>query len=330
MSMPFFLIPVLALIAPLLKVDKPLDLGRAFAKGEKLGYQIRSHITAEERFKGLDTWIPSDLDLNYNFTTTVTDMKADGVAVMHYLRPSMTEIKGETFNAGPETKIRNVDLDFILSVSPINAVLEEKDISKHPKHGNEGGGDGIRLATRQGAQSFFEPYIGDIHRLALFIGGVDDSLDFSPKLPFSPVKVGDTWKATVGFEPQKLKGKDGKTAVQRLDYVYTYLGPTDVDGRKVLRIEAKLKFSTDLAEFFKQLLQERASETNVDKVPLHFDSTIEFDLDPATHDTLRATGQTQGGYQVFLTETGSDPIQEERFKGKTVMELVGKRILPKS
>ena len=140
-----------------------------------------------------------------------------------------------------------------------------------------------------------------------------------------PVKVGDHWKATVGFEPQKLKGKDGKSAVQRLDYLYTYLGPVTDSGKRFLRVEAKLDFKSDLAEYFKQLLLNHASETNVEKLPLHFLSTIDFDLDPESRDTLHANGTTEGGYQLFLSSTGDEPAEEEKFKGRTTIELVGKR-----
>ncbi|HWD41515.1 MAG TPA: hypothetical protein VG944_21905 [Fimbriimonas sp.] len=311
------------------QTSTPTNLNRVFSKGEKLAYQIRSHITAENRGRGLSTWLPTDLDINYNFTARVTEMRADGIAVMHYERPTMTQINGEGFDdSGIKTSVEKVNLDALLTLSPVNEILEQKDLSKKPSK-PEDDELSVHPAT-QGAQAFFQPFISDIHRLSLFIGGVEDSLDFAPKLPLAPVKIGDTWKRTVGFQPQKLKGKDGKSAVQRLDYTYTYLGPMTSNGKKVLRVEAKLNFSTDLSEYFKQVLAEQASETNVKKIPLHFDSVIDFDLDPVTHDTLLGVGQTEGGYQVFLEETGDDPIVEERFKGNTTLELKGKRIVAAS
>jgi len=315
----------------LVPLQAPVALARQFQKNEKLAYQFLSHITAEQRGKNLETWIPEDLDINYNFTTQVTQLKPDGIAVMHYLRPSITEIEGETFNSGPQTKVDNIDLNYQLTVSPINEILENKSLSKPKPSSSSGdsGGDGDRRLEirQQGPMAFFAPYINDIHRLSLFIGGVQDSLDFAPKFPLNPVKPGDSWKYTVGFEPQKLKGKDGKSAVQRLDYTYTLVGPMTSKGRQVIRVDATLDFSTDLSDIFKQLLGDRASETDVSKVPLHFKSLIHFDLDPATKETLRAEGTTEGGYQVFLTETGSDAAFEERFKGNMTLSQVGKRIV---
>lgn len=303
----------------------PSDLSRVFTKGEKVAYKILSHITAEQRLGLLDTFIPSDLDINYNFTTVVTDMKGDGIAVMHYQRPTMTEVIGETAESGPISKTLNIDLDYVLSVSPINQILEEKDISKHPDHRAAIGSNFIGFRQAQDARSFFAPFIEDVHRLALFIGGVQDSLDFAPKLPFQPVKPGSHWNATVGFEPQALKGSDGKSAIQRLDYVYTYLGPVTTDGKKVLRVEAKLDFKSDLAQYLKQVISKNGGETNVDKLPLQFQSTIDFDLDPVSHDTLHAEGTTKGGYQVFLSDETSRAVEEEKFSGKTTIELIGKR-----
>jgi hypothetical protein len=320
-------LPLFFLAALAAPPSAPVDLGRVYEKNEKLAYQVRSHVTAESRMNGLDTFIPQDLDINYNFIEQVTAMRPDGIAVMHYERPSMTEITGETVNAGPVAKTTKVDLDYLLSVSPVNQILEEKDVSKSPNRPSEIGGKAIQLRNRQDARSFFAPFISDIHRLALFIGGVEDSLDFAPKLPLHSVKVGDIWKATVGFQPQKLKGSDAKSAVQRLDYAYTYLGPIEKDGKKYLRVEGKLDFSTDLAEFFKQLLGSQATETNVAKVPLHFTATIDFDLDPSTHDTIRAVGVTEGGYQIYLTNDPDNAMEEERFKGKTTMELTGKKFV---
>src|SRR5580700_4196010 len=101
----------------------PITLSHSFQKGEKIAYKILSHIQAKDRGKGLDTWIPQDFDFNYNFTATVTDMKGDGVAVVRYQRPTITEIEGETFEAAPKTIVNDVDFDYQLSLSPINEVL---------------------------------------------------------------------------------------------------------------------------------------------------------------------------------------------------------------
>src|SRR4051812_16683402 len=75
---------------------QPITLNRVFAKGEKLQYAVNSTLHVEARPYGLATFMPEDLDLNYKFSAEVTALKNDGVAVIHYLRPNMVQVNGET------------------------------------------------------------------------------------------------------------------------------------------------------------------------------------------------------------------------------------------
>lgn len=312
---------------------KPIELTRKFAQNEKLAYQVFSHITAEQRQLGLNTWIPEDFDINYGFSFTTEAIKADGIAVLRYLRPTMTEIEGETSDSLPKTKVEKTNMIYRLTISPINELLDAMDIApkKTPKTKN-GSADWAMPAAagqpKQGVMSLFGPFISEAHRLALFVGGVDSALDFSPKLPLEPVKIGDTWKRTVGYQPQKLKNKDGKSAVQRLDYTYTYLGPMKSEnGKPILRVQAKLNLKTDLGDYLKTILAEAApdAKTNIKTVPLTLDATIDFDLDPVTRHTLSANAQSEGGFSLTIEEE-SDPVVEERFKGHTSLSLVGRKV----
>lgn len=303
----------------------PVTLSRKFVPNEKLAYAVTSHITAEQREKGLETWIPMDFDINYGFTFTVRALKADGIAVVRYQRPSMTEIEGETGNSAPKAKTEKSNKIYDLTVSPVNELIDIKDVTPKkvaPKKKVPARWLGS-AAPIQGIP--FAQYIGEMHRLALFAGGVDSGLDFSPKLPLEAVKVGDTWKRTVGYQPQKLKSKEGKSAVQRLDYTYTYLGPMSINGKQILRVQAKLDFDTDLIDFLKSLLEGEQFVTNLKSMPLKMKATIDFDLDPKTRHTLSAAAVSEGGFGLYLT-TDSDAYVEERFKGRTNMEMVGRKL----
>ena len=316
---------LVAILAP--SVQAPTMLSRRFVANQKMAYTVTSHITAEQRQQGLQTFIPEDFDLNYGFTYQVIGMKNDGIAVLRYQRPSTTEIRGETTNSAPKAKTEKSDKVYQLTVSPVNELIDQKDVTpkkptkpkkKVPARWTFPAGAVQRLP--------FEEYIGEMHRLALFAGSIDSSLDFAPKLPLEAVKVGDTWKRTVGYQPQKLKGKDGKSAVQRLDYTYTYLGPMVANGKPILRIQAKLDFDTDLIEFLKSMMEGQTFETNLKSMPLKMKATIDFDLDPKTRDTLSAAATSEGGFGLFLT-SGGDAVVEERFKGRTFLELVGKKVI---
>jgi len=303
----------------------PVSLGRVFTPNELLSYAVRSNLHAEQRVGELATWIPEDLDINYDFTVQVQKLKTDGIAVVRYKRPTMTEVEGEDFNSGPKTHIQKTNLDFELTVSPFNEIIDQKDLT--PKKKPTTKGNGVVLATLASPQGSIGQVVGqfiqELYRLCLFTGSMDSALDFAPRSTFDNVKVGDSWKRTVGYQPQKLKGKNNEQAVQRLDYTYTYKGLTKGDKGDVLRVEATLDFSTDLADFLKQLTGADSDQLGLEKVPMKLSAKILFDLDPKTKHTLKADANSDASFQFF--EPGkSDPAVEEKIKGHTRMWLASR------
>ncbi len=322
-----------ALVAALsVSSAQEMQLARTYQLGEKLTYQVKSSMSIQHRQRGLHTWIPEDLDLNYDFTTEVKAMKPDGVADVLYLRPTMTVIEGETFDAPPKKQIEKVNYNLLLTVSPANEILNLKDLNPppKPKPGAKSGGALVRLSSAEYNRAqipFIGQFIAEVHRLALFAGNLQSALDFSPRLPFDTLKVGDTWKRTVGYSPQKLKGKDGKTVNQRLDYTFTYKGLVDVNGKKVYRVSGECGLDTDLATYVNELFELKPEDTGLKSIPLKFKANIEFDLDQATRKTLRAVANSDGGFQIILTDFPNDPVEEETFKGQTNLRLVAQTIV---
>src|SRR5688572_25325461 len=96
---------LIASAAVISATDNPITLERVFAKGEKGTYKVASSLQIETRQMGSDTFMPEDLDINYDFTYEVTEVKGDGIAVLRYKRPSMVEITGETYNSPPKSKV---------------------------------------------------------------------------------------------------------------------------------------------------------------------------------------------------------------------------------
>ncbi len=311
--------------------DAPVSLGRVFVKNEKLAYEVRSSLNAQRRMRGLITWIPEDLDLNYDFTTFVEDMKADGIAVLNYKRPLIHKIVGETFNSPPKESDEKVNMNFRLTVSPINEILEAKDLNEKPSK-KPAGGLNLMLSSKGPPQGSLEnilgQFVGEMFRLSLFAGSFDSALDFAPKTPFDTVKVGDSWKRTVGYQPQKLQGKGNKQAVQRLDYTFTYKGIVQSEGKKVYRVEGSLDLKTDLAEFINQMVGMKPEDTGLKKVPLSMKSTILFDLDLKTRHTVLAQAKTESGYALFITDYPDDAVEEQNIKARTTLRLVGDRVIP--
>jgi len=322
-------------LSTILSPQAPTDavsLGRVFTKYEKLAYQVRSSLSAQSRMRGLQTWIPEDFDMNYDFTTFVDDMKADGIAVIHYQRPVIHQVVGETFDSPPKESDEKVDMNYRLTVSPINEILEAKDLNEKPSK-SPTKGDSVYVHTvlakkQTSLTGILAQFIGEVFRLSLFTGSFDSALDFAPKTPFDTVKVGDSWKRTVGYSPQKLQGKGNKQAVQRLDYTFTYKGVLDSEGKKVYRVEGSLDMKTDLADFINQLVGMKAEDTGLKKVPLTMKSTIEFDLDMKTRHTILAQAKTESGFALYVTDYPDDAVEEQKIKAHTTVRLMGDRVIP--
>ncbi|MFZ4508700.1 MAG: hypothetical protein ACOYON_13475, partial [Fimbriimonas sp.] len=272
------------------------------------------------------TAIPEDLGLQYNFTTEVTKLKTDGIVALRYRRPTFTVIEGETEDTGIQTKVEKVNFDFELTVSPINDILEAKDLTPKPTPKKGKGKWLTSLNSSRSAQ--FEDFLGEIYRLALFVGSFDSALDFAPKLPLDDVKVGDTWKQTVGYQPQRLKGTK-KQAVQRLDMNMTYKGIVPVGKTSVHRIQADVNLDTDLAEFINQSFEVTSEDTGLAKVSLKLKVKIDFDLDLKTRKTLLAVANADGGLRVFLTGDLEEPEVQEKIRGRTTMRLIPNAVTPK-
>lgn len=321
----------LALVAP--QDAKPVSLYRVFPKAEKCQYAVQSNLQVETRPYGLLTFMPSELDLNYKFSTEVKELKADGIALVHYTRPTMTQIDGETAERPPKTTVDKVNLDYNLTLSPINKILEAKDLTPPKKPTKKGGGGMTHFAMgrfgrlQNPLQAIMGQFISDLYRLALNVGSFDSALDFSPKLPLDDVKPGDTWKETVSYQPQKLKGKDGKQAVQRLDYTFTYKGIVQVNGKPYHRVTATLDLNTDLGDFLNQLMGATPDESHLKSIPLQLKQTIEYNLDPTTKRTVYAESKSEGGFSINITDISS-PVEEEKLKGSTSMRLLSATTIP--
>lgn len=312
----------LAVLASLVHPVEDVTLARTFKVGDKAAYQVRSNLHSEMRQLGLNTFLPSEIDLNYDFTTQVTELKGDGNAVMIYKRPTMTQIDGETAERPPKSTTEKVNMDLTLTISIINEILQQVDNKKPEPKKNK---PKLFITAPFGhapQQLDLGSFIGEIHRLALFVGSLDSALDFNPKLPYDEVKVGDTWKRTVGYSPQKLQGEN-KAANQKLDYVYKYEGEADRDGKKVHKISVTLSLDTDVAEFVNQFFRGKEAATGLKACKLKLDSKIDFFLDQVTCQTLAADATSKGSIEIMAV--GEDqPVYEERMDGETTLRLVKK------
>ncbi len=319
------------LTAALLTVALPrleaVELYRQWKPKTTLTYQVKSHMFTEVRHYMTSIFIPEDLDQNYNYTLEVGAVTDEGFAAVTYKRPKMEIIEGETAQRGSLKRIEELNEHYVLTMSPVNAITDLKDLTPKKKEGSGGGlkfmrsiGAGSRLDP--GIQGILDRFIGDLFRLSLFIGNAETSVDFGPRLPLLEVEPGDTWNVTTSYQPQKLSGKDGKMATQRLDYVYKYDGPAETDQKKVERVTATLKLDNDLAPFINQMMGMSVAESGLRGLKMKLEAKMEFDLDPVTKNTLAIRADSVGSFSIEVTDIPDRPVIEQKLKGRTRLKLV--------
>lgn len=305
----------------ILGTQQPIELYRSFEKGKTYSYAVKTYLQSETRGGNVNTFIPSDTDINYDFTYKVLDVKNSGIARVLYQRPMITEISGETAEHGPVTTKVPLNWKMELDLSPVNAVTGLKDLSQDKRtFGIPVPAKNFYAMSMVEKQDFIGSLVGELQRLALFIGSLDSALDFAPKLPLGEVVVGETWRQTMSYQPMELKGSGGKFEVQRLDMDLTYKGKTDFNGKQVEYIQGIMKLDSDAAKYINQSMGASANQTGLAKLPLKLESTVDFYLDPKGLHTLRASARTTGGWSIFLTGI-PEAIQEERIKGRANITL---------
>lgn len=303
----------------------PVELLRQFKVGENLKYQVRSLLVLETKRLGAPYFQPSDLEINYDSSLEVKKLKTDGFAEVVYKRPTMDIVEGETAEEERKVNKEKVNMNFALTLSPINEFTNAKDLNPPKPAPRRTGGvkwaaAGLGGVPQEGASI---PFIGELYRLALFVGSLDTAIDLSPKLPYDEVRPGATWKMTASYQPQTLQGSKGKMAVQRLDWTYTYDGVVTSQGKKVHRVTGVLKLDTDLGAFFNQASGVTAGQSGLEKVPVKMESKVLFDLDVNTRHTLLAQAETKGTWSIKVAGLDSNLI-EEKFTGRTTSTLASK------
>ena len=308
---------------------EPVDLYRQFTKGETLKYSVKAHMLTETSDINTSA-IPQEVDILYDFSLLFKGVDEGGFAKVDYKRPTVTQIDGETADRPPiSTKVK-VDMHYEMDLSPINELTNIKDLGKINDKASGGGGYSlkqqrmIRTLKENGVAPAVAVQLGgfeqDLYRMALFVGSFDNALDLNPKLPLDEVVPGDTWSKTVSYQPQAVKGTDGKQQeVQRLDMQYKYDGVVDAGGKKVHQITATVNLDTDAAKYYNQ--GSSAARTGLQALPLRFNTEIIFTLDLATKRTLSANAKTTGGYEVVLTQI-SQALIKEKITGTASMKLL--------
>lgn len=295
----------------------PIELQRKFVKGENLSYSFASMVTTEVKQPGVNTFLPRDYGFEYDFSVKVVSVDENGYGSLRYERPKTVFITGE-FAEERESRVaeKGGSMKLDLKVSPINELIEIKDLTPKPK-----GTKWLRGLAPQGAtDAVGGQFLADIFRMSLMVGSLDSSLDFAPTLPVLPVAVGKTWKKTVSFQPQTT-GSGKQQTVQRLDYTYTYRGLKNRNNVPYQFVTAELSLDTDLGAFINQQMGARPEQTGIRALKTKFDQKIEFFLDRKTLRTVYAEVNSKGSTQLEVVGQAA-PLEEQRFTGRSTLRLV--------
>lgn len=326
------MLTILALTVVAAQSPPAVQLKHIYVKGMRSAYSVDANLEIEARAGILATFLPHDLEFKYNFYTNTVGVNG-GVASIRYDRPSITEISGATPDSDPVPHTEVLNLRGLLQLSAINEILDYQD--QTPKKGKAAAASdevGIEIRSmsdspeQERADEFVAPFIQDMERLSVFIGGFDGSLDLEPRFSLDAVKVGDSWKRTVSYQPQKLASKAGKTVNQRLDLTYTYKGSMQSRGHIIQRVHGEIKLDTDLAKYVNDLFDATPERTGLKAIPTKLTIEMDFDLDPKTFQTLYATTKSDGSFKVFGT-TGQDAEVEQNIHGTSVMKLLSNKTL---
>ncbi len=310
-----------ALLAPI----EPVEIYRTFEKGKTYSYSVRTHLQSETREVGRNTFIPSDVDINYDFNYKIIDVKSSGMAKVLYQRPAISQIDGETASSGPITTKVPLNWKMELDLSPVNAVTGMKDLTKEKKINSVWFKQPVAYRTFSSMtsmerQDIVSQFVSELQRMVLFVGGLDSSLDFAPRLPLGEVEVGEKWRQTMSYQPMEIKGSGGQFEVQRLDMDLVFNGMKDKNGVPYASITGLLKLDTDAAKYINQAMQMTANQSGLAKLPMKLETKIEFELDPKTFTTRRATSSSLGNWSIFIAGF-NDPVQEERINGRASIVL---------
>jgi hypothetical protein len=292
-----------------------VELRREFSEGQKLNYEVRSRLLTESRAMQLETFIPTTVNINYDFSLDVQELKVDGIADVLYKRDQMTIIDGETHDSPPVETVEETNWEILLTLSPINEVLSIDDRSPEPDDTQQLLATSVAASTALAQPDIVGEFRGELQRLALFVGTLDTSMDLAPKFPFPEVAVGDSWLVTVSYQPQYVEDEE-ETRVQRLDYEYFYDGLVESEGRQVRQIRAELDFNEDVIGLFGGT----AELAGIEAINLAMKATILFEVDAETGHTLRARANSEGGFAIEATDFDR-PILEDKFTGRTTLRL---------
>lgn len=295
---------------------EPVALERVFRQGETSTYDFNTRIMLDARNYPLETFIPVNDQVYYTFTLTTERLKPDGVADVRFKRNKITIRYGERFDEPPKEEKLGRDENIVFTLSRTNQVLSLRDESPKPPPGGWYSALLRHVSPVAATKAFdiIDDWITQMHQLAGFV----NFFDLGPILPAHPVEPGATWKETVGYAPVTVtEGADkGRTLNARIDYVYTFMGEADYQGRKVYHIQGAYKHDADAAKYIADLLAEARITSPYKAIRLQMDGKVDYYLDKSTCSVIRIQAEANGYFGLTVNELPDAPVVEEKIRSR--------------
>ncbi|GMV36955.1 MAG: hypothetical protein AMXMBFR61_14630 [Fimbriimonadales bacterium] len=288
-----------------------------YAAGEKRAYTMTAKTSGEVKAAGYVMGMPFKATETTKYTLTVLGEAPEDTADVRLADESSVTRYAEMFEQEPWEEKGELSWA-VITLSPTNEILKIWDQSKPKKKDSkeeEGNENEQQVDSKGLAKTLAARLAGQMRFHGL--------VELGPKLPWYPVKVGDTWQDTLTV----LRGEDvtrdpsrRASRTSRMDITYRYDGLQERDGKKVHFISATYSADLDLkSEVNRSIPRPILNQNPIRSATLKVSGKIEYQLDPSNGKMLRADWLAES--EVELVASPGFEMLEYSLKGKLVASV---------
>ncbi|MEP0767524.1 MAG: hypothetical protein HRF45_13440 [Fimbriimonadia bacterium] len=287
-----------------------------YVAGEKRAYTMTAISSGEVRGAGFVMGMPFKATETTKYTLTVLEEAPEGTADVRLADESSVTRYAEMFDQEPWEEKGELNW-VVITISPTNEILKVWDQSKPKKDPKQT--DSSKDEQEVDSKGLAKTLTSRLAGQTRFHGLVE----LGPKLPWYPVKVGDTWQDTLTV----LRGEDvtrdpsrRASRTSRLDITYRYEGLQERDGKKVHFITATYSADLDIKSDATRSIPRQIQSLNpIKSATVKVSGKIEYQLDPSNGKMLRADWLSES--DVELVASPGFEMLDYSLKGKLVASV---------
>ena len=288
-----------------------------YVAGEKRTYTMTAISSGEVKASGLVMGMPFKATETTKYSLTVLAEAPEDTADVRLADESSVTRYAEMFDQEPWEEKGELNW-VVITISPTNEILKVWDQSKPKKEPKEedAGKDEQEMDSKRLAKMLTSRLAGQTRFHGL--------VELGPKLPWYPVKVGDTWQDTLTVLRGEQVTRDPSrraSRTSRLDITYRYDGLQERDGKKVHLISATYSADLDLKSDAIRSIPRQLHHLNpIKSATLRVSGKIDYQLDPSNGKMLRADWLSES--DVELVASAGFETLDYSLKGKLVASVV--------